>query len=275
MKRYKITPELKEEILFELKQKANQLKHSPTRREIPKLAWRCRQYLGSFNKSKEMMGLEINHKIITKFPRNAFRKDKEMAKIAAYLVSDGHIYKDLSAFFLSSKYLAPLKDFEEIIENKFGIKGKYKLNYTGTNKVTHIYIVFNTAICKELVKLGIPNGEKVAKKFSIPSWIRKDKELTREYLKILFFCEGSKYKHSKNKEIIKINFHKEESRLADGVKFVDSIKKLLNAYFNIETSNIWIIKGNNKKDGTITKQINLYVKSTSVNKFINEIGWLK
>ena len=55
---------------------------------------------------------------------------------------------------------------------------------------------------------------------------------------------------------------------------MNSLRKMLKT-FNIETTNIWVGKGNVRKDREITKQINFKVKSSGVNKFINEIGWLK
>jgi len=54
-----------------------------------------------------------------------------------------------------------------------------------------------------------------------------------------------------------------------------SLKDLL-LLFNIETNSIRVSNGNNrKKDGRVTKVMTFQIKANSIDKFINEFGWLK
>ena len=263
----------KENILLQLKSISDNLGHSIKRRDCPySLYADCVKYFGSFNKAKKLAGLKIVNVRITQFPDNAFRIDKDLAKISAYLTADGHLYKNLKGFQFYSNNKEKLKEFEEIIYQKFKLKGKYGEG-TGYGK-TFRYTIFNSSISKFLNKLGVPSGNKMFISFDIPEWIKNNKEFSREYLKVLFYCEGSKYKHSKNTYQIKINFNKSEKLLDDGIKFMNSIQESLKM-FNIYATNIWISKGNIRKDGEITKQINFKLKAASNDKFIKEIGWLK
>lgn len=260
-------------IIQELKQEADRLSHSPRMREIPKLAHRCYKYFGSFNKAKKKAGLKIVNVRITNFPKKAFKLDKDLTTIIAYLTADGHLYKDLKGFHLYSNNKLILKQLEEIIYKKFGLKGIYGEG-SGYGKCFR-YKVFNKPVILFLRDKGTPAGDKMLTPFDVPEWIQDNKRFSKEYLKILFYCEGSKYRQSKNTERIKINFNKAEKLLEDGISFINSLKKLLKNH-GIETTNIWISKGNiRKKDGETTKQINFHIKSNSNNKFIKEIGWLK
>jgi len=261
------------QILIELKKCNIELGHSPKKREILKLAQKCYKHFGSFNKAKKLANLDIVNVRKTSFPKNAFKIDKDLAFISAFLTADGHIYKDLKGFYFSSRDLKILKQIEKKIKNKFELKGLYREG--NGHGVSYKFLVFNKPIALFLVKLGIPPGDKMLVPFDVPKWIKKDKELSREYLKILFYCEGSKSYHSKNTEAIRINFNKTEDLLKDAERFMKSIKNLLKK-FGIETTNIWISQGNRRiKDNKLTKQIRFGIKANSFNKFINEIGWLK
>jgi hypothetical protein len=260
-------------IVNELKEKAKMLGHSPKRREVESLARKCYRYFDSFNEAKKKAGLSIVNVRITLFPKNSFKIDKELARIAAHLTGDGHIYKDLKGLQFYSKNREVLKELEKIIYKKFELRGKYGEG-NGYGKCFR-YTVFNSKLTKFLNELSIPAGDKMVTPFDVPDWIKNNKELSKEYLKILFYCEGSKYKQSKNTEKIKINFNKTEELLEDGLKFMNSLKELLSD-LNIETTNIWVSKGNKRKrDGKITKRINFHIRSNSNNTFINEIGWIK
>jgi hypothetical protein len=264
---------LQKEIVYELKKKAKELGHSPKRREISKLALKCYSHFNSFNQAKKLAGLNIVNVRVINFPKNAFDFDKDLARIIAFLTADGHLYKSLRGFLFYSNNKTVLKELEDIIFKKFGLIGTYSEG-TGYGKCFR-YRVFNKKISLFLKESGSPIGDKMLTSFDVPDWIKDNKEFSREYLKTLFYCEGSKSKHSKNTEIIRINFNKAEILLKDGLTFINSIKKLLERYA-IETSEIWITKGNiRKKDREITKQITFQIKSNSNNKFIKEIGWLK
>jgi len=264
---------IQKNILNELRKESQKLGYSPRRREIPKLAHQCYRHFNSFNKAKKKAGLELTHHRVVDFPKKAFKLDKDLAILIAYLTADGHLYKDLKGFHFYSNDLKMLKELEKIINNKFGLKGIYgKGSGYGT---CFRYKVFNKIVTLFLRDTGVPAGDKMLISFDVPKWIKKNKEFSKEYLKIIFYCEGSKYKHSKNTEAIRINFNKSEKLLDDCVHFMNSLKEMLKT-FKIETTNIWIMEGNlRKRDGERTKMVAFKIKSVDINKFINKIGWLK
>ncbi|MFH1326680.1 MAG: hypothetical protein ABIH59_00960 [archaeon] len=261
------------EVIAELKNLSKKLGHSPTRREDLFLAKKCYGLFNSFNKAKEVAGLEIKNKRVTSFPKEAFELDKNLVIIIAFLTADGHLCKDLKGFYFSSRDIKFLEYLARIVDIKFGLKGRYSKGQAYGK--SYKYRVFNKKITLFLKTKGAPAGDKMLIPFDVPEWIKTNKEFSKEYLKILFYCEGSKYKHSKNTEAIKINFNKAERLLKDCINFMNSLKDMLRI-FEIETTNIWIMKGNlRKKDWETTKTIVFKLKSNSVNRFIKEIGWLK
>src|SRR3989338_2266294 len=139
--------QIEREIINELKKSAINLGHSPKKREILNLATRSHRYFGSFNKAKSEAGLKVKNVRITKFPKNAFKLDKDMASIVSYVTFDGHLYKDLKGFYYSSKKINDLKDFEVIVKRKFGLPPRYHLFSAGSSKQTHIIYFFNKISC--------------------------------------------------------------------------------------------------------------------------------
>jgi hypothetical protein len=262
-----------EQIIKELRKEAKRLKHSPKRRDVAWLAKKCYKHFDSFNNAKIAAGLEIKNKQITSFPKNAFRLDSNLVILVAFLTSDGHLYKDLKGFYFSSKDKDFLKILEQIVDGKFGLKGKY-LKGSGFGE-SYKYLVFNKTISLFLNNSGVPAGDKMLIPFDVPDWIKENKKFSKEYLKIIFYCEGSKYRQSKNTETIKINFNKSLKLEKDVIRFLNSLKKML-LKFGIETTNIWSSKGIiRKKDGVTTRLHAFKIKSSHVNKFINNVGWLK
>jgi hypothetical protein len=261
------------EILEELNKEARKLKHSPKKREIPKLAFRCYSHFNSFNKAKKLAGLNIVNVRVVNFPKNAFKLDKDLAEIIAFLTADGHVYKNLNGFHLYSNNREILGELAKKIFKKFGLKGGYNEG-TGYGKCFR-YSIFNKTVTLFLINQGAPKGDKMTNSFDVPEWIKENRGFSKEYLKILFYCEGNKSRHSKNTETIRINFNKVERLLDNGLIFVNSIKEMLKR-LDIETSEAWVINSNiRKKDKERTKQITFQIKSNSNNKFIKEIGWLK
>jgi len=197
--------------------------------------------------------------------------NSNLTKIMAYLSCDGHLYKDLSGFYLSAKSKSDLLDFEQIVFNEFGLTGKY---YTHPNSVLTLRF-FNSIISNYLFSLGVPRGEKVKSCFSVPDSILNNTEFARDYLKICFFCEGCKYKHTIRKEVIQICFSKHETLLEDGLHFLNSLKQML-LLFDISTTNIWYTKSKiAKKDGSFCYVIKMKVSMKDTDKFIKEIGWYR
>lgn len=208
-------------------------------------------------------------------PKNAFRLDKDLARIAAYLTTDDHLYKDLKGFMFSSKNIKELKEFEKLVKRKFGpLREIYHLN-SGRGGITHKIYFFNKRICEYLFNLEIPKRDKVIQEFDVPKWIKNNKEFSREYLKIAYLCEGSFKESLGRTPRIVITFAKWEDILDSGLEFMNSLKKMLEK-FDIATKNCFVTSGRvRKRDGKITKDIRFRAEIGDNNKFIKEIGWLK
>ena len=269
--------EKQKETIHELKKQTDRLGHSPKQREVSNnLLWKCYKYLGSFNEAKKKAGLSIVNVIKVDFPKKAFKLDKDMAHITSYLIFDGHIYKTLKGIMFSSMILKDLKIIEKIFKRKFGIQGTYYMNHAGSSYQVHKFDIFNKKIALELVKLGVPKGNKTMQDFRVPEWIKTSKELSKEFLKIAFLCEGSFKENDRRNPRISINIAKAEKFLNSGIKFMEDLKVML-LKFGIRTTDCHIsgINKIRKKDGIQTKNIRFRIITADNNKFIKEIGWIK
>lgn len=194
--------------------------------------------------------------------------DKDLVKIVSYLTFDGHLAKDLKCFYLSSKNKETLSNFEKIVYNKFNIQGRLEkgMGYGESYK----YRVFNREICRFLEKIGTPKGSKVTKTFLIPDWIKNNKEFSRVYLRVAFDCEGSIWFEKQPK--IRFGICKIEELIENGLEFIEEMKYMLNE-FDINSTKTWLIKGNNRKDGKVTKGLYFKLKQASLRQFAKEIGF--
>lgn len=262
----------KQEIINELKRISKELRKSPGRREISsRLNFECIKNFGSFNNAKEKARLNITNVKNKELTENSKKLDELIVRVIAHLTFDGHLRKDLKAFYLSSKNKKELENLEKDIYDKFNIK----VSRIEKEKKVLKYWYFNKPLCKFLHSINTPKGDKMITKFDVPKWVKDNKEFAREYLKMAYLCEGSKYKRSKNTEAIRFRLHKEERILDNGLKFQESLKSLLKK-FNIECTKTWVSKGNeNRKREGITKSITFLIKASSFNNFINRIGWYK
>lgn len=266
---------IRKELIKELKESEDKLGHSPKKREVPNLANKCYYHFGSFNKAKKIAGLEIKNVIITKFPKNAFKKDKDLAAILSYITFDGHLYKDLKGFYFSSKNIKDLEDFVEIIKRKFGLPPRYHLFNSGSRNQTHAVYFFNKPICNYLLKMGAPKGDKVIQKFDVPKWIVNSKEFSREYLKIAYLCEGSLGKEKGRNPRITINTAKCIDIIDSGINFMNTLRKMLKK-FKIGSNELYFFGiRKRKRDNKISKDIRFRINVQDNDKFIREIGWLK
>jgi len=265
------------EIILELKKEEKRLNHSPRRREVPSNLWlRCYRYFGSFNTAKNKAGLSIFNIIKINFPKKAFVLDRDMAHIASYLTFDGHIYKSLRGMMFSSVNIKDLREIEKIFKRKFKIKGKYKLNSAGSHNQTHQFYIFNKKITSQFIKLKIPKGNKTLQDFRVPNWIKKSRELSKEYLKIAYLCEGSFKENDRKNPRISINIAKANNFLSSGLNFMNDIREML-LKFGIRTTDCHISGKNaiRKKDNIQTSNIRFRIITQDNNKFIKAIGWIK
>jgi len=199
---------------------------------------------------------------------NKIKFDKGLVRLVSYLTFDGHLAEDLKCFYLSSKNKESLLDFKNTVYKKFRVEGRLeeKSGYGESNK----YRVFKVDTCKFLEKIGVPKGNKVAKNFLIPSWIKNNKEFSREYLRTAFDCEGSIWFEKQPK--IRFGIFKVEELLDNCSEFIEDMRLMLNK-FDINCTNAWLMKGNKRKDGKITKGLYFKIKQDSIKRFAREIGF--
>lgn len=199
---------------------------------------------------------------------NKIEFDKDLTKLVSYLTFDGHLAEDLKGFYLSSKNKETLSEFERLVSKKFSIKGRLE---TGTGYgESYKYRVFDREICRFLEKAGVPKGSKVTKSFLIPNWIKENKEFSREYLQIAFDCEGSIWFEKQPK--IRFGVCKTKDLLDNGLQFLEEMKSMLRK-FEINSTETWLIKGNERKDGKTTKGLYFKIKQASLRQFAKEIGF--
>ena len=196
--------------------------------------------------------------------------DKDLAKLVSYLTFDGHLAEDLKGFYLSSKRKDMLSDFEEIVHKKFRIMGRLEpgMGFGESYK----YRVFSREVCRFLEKAGAPRGCKIKKTFLIPEWIKNNQELYYNYLKVAFECEGGFWLESKKYPIVRFGLNKNENLAVNGEEFLIEMKRLL-LNLDIETSNIWVAKGNVRSDGIITKSFHFTIRQSSIERFLEIFGF--
>jgi len=121
-----------------------------------------------------------------------------------------------------------------------------------------------------LAQVGTPSGNKVTQPFLVPEWIKANIEFSREYLRTAYDCEGSIWKEYQWK--IRFGIFKEESLLGNGFEFIEDLKFML-AKFGVFSTKTWIMKGNIRKDGKITKGLYFKIKQGSLTQFASQIGF--
>lgn len=174
----------------------------------------------------------------------------------------------------TSKNIEELKDFETRLNRLF--KLECKIRACTSNKFGKTFnLGINCApIARILLLCGVPAGQKVITKFSIPGWIKNDKEFFREFCKRMFTCEGS-IMYEKNRKFpqIRLSMWKWEGLFKEGLVFIEDICKYLDKYFNIKTAISFSKSRNIRKDGLITRPITIYIVAENSVKFYNEIGF--
>jgi intein/homing endonuclease len=275
LKKYQKMNQEQKNLVEEFRECASLLAHSPKRREMPNnLIYRANLLFGSFNAAKKTAKLEIFNTKNSKINKSLLKKDLQLVRIVAFINFDGHLAKDLKSFYYSSKSLKDVQYFERIVEMKFNVKCRLKQNSTGSRGQTHICWVFNKPLTQELEKLGVVKGDKVTSEYSIPRWITSNREYSREFLKIAFFCEGSNKEEKGRSSRIKFSMHKSLALSANGVEFTNQLKSMLNR-LGIQTTPVYVYDERVRKDGVKTKAFVFRVSQKYNDKFIKEIGWFK
>jgi len=264
----------KQDIINALLEYNRTLNKNVGRRDIPRtLNNLCVKNFGSFNNAKIAAGLKICRRTCPELSEESKKHTLELVRIVACLTGDGHLRGDLKEFLFSSKDINALENFNNDVNKQFGIiYSKIEMAY-GSYGEGYQYRYFNTNISKFLYSIGTPKGDKVITPFDVPKWIKKDKEFMREYIKLLFYCEG--YKSKSQKPQIAFAMAKATELLKEGIRFMISLKEILEI-LGIEITTICSNRARRrKKDNKETHYTRFYIKRAYVDKFIKEIGWLK
>ena len=70
----------------------------------------------------------------------------------------------------------------------------------------------------------------------------------------------------------KFGIFKTEEKITNGLEFVKELKEML-SMFNVYSTAVWLIKGNLRKDGKITKGLYFKIKQESIVQFAKNIGF--
>ena len=228
---------------------------------------------------KDLLNLYMNEEIGNLYIRK-YKKwfpilgSVELSGIIADLMSDGHLQgKPRWRFDYTYKNEDEKERFEKELISLFNIKGKSRPCTTNKFSKTYNYGVNCKALGRVMYLCGVPTGNKVLKKYSIPKWILDDREFFRRFIQRLFTCEGTVWEGKSPG--IRIELWKEVSILKNLAKMLKSISFYLNKHFNIITTEVFTTKDHNmRKDGAITKPIRMHIKrKASIIKFHNEIGF--
>jgi len=199
----------------------------------------------------------------------------QLAGVVADLMCDGNLQGDPKwRFDFTSKNISELERFRDVIFNLFGVKGKIRLCVTNKFGKTFNFGVNCKLLGRILYLTGVPPGCKVKKEFLVPKWIIEDEECFRAFIKRVFDCEGCVSVEG-NGSFIDLGMSKAENLIENGIRFFEQIKKALKDFFEIETTNIFLLTYVNiRKDGIRTRVIKLRIKRLqSLINFWREIGF--
>ncbi len=198
-----------------------------------------------------------------------------LAGVVADLICDGHLQADPKwRIDFTSKSIEELKRFEKNIFLLFKTNGR--IRECKSNKLSKSYnlAVNCSPIARILYLCGTPPGQKVLTRFEIPVWVRKDKKCFKEFCRRFFTCEGGiSYDGKRKIPQIRANIWKADHILKDGLDFVNSLCKLMNTYFNINSTTKLQKPRLNRKDGILTRPIRVYIFGESVILFFRKIGF--
>lgn len=202
------------------------------------------------------------------------RSSPQLASIVAALMCDGHLQGEPKwRFDFTSKDLQELEIFGNEIFNLFGIKGRVRPCKGNKFGKTFNFGVNCKLLSRVLHLVGVPKGCKVMQEFSVPTWIKNEKECFRSFVRMVFNCEGT-VDISKHNPFIGLEMWKSQNLLDNGFQFLNEIKEGLEKFFNIKSTIFISNTLNVRKDGVITCGIRLRIKRlNSLINFKEEIGF--
>ncbi len=127
--------------------------------------------------------------------------------------------------------------------------------------------------------LGAPAGDKAIVSATVPNWLLGQRRaIQKEFLASFFGSEMTKPSIDKrNRKIFlqpSFSLNKVSSRVQNGIAFASGIEQMLKQ-FNVGVSQIKIVKGTERKNGTETKKIKVLLKSDleSLGNLYGSIGF--
>ena len=201
------------------------------------------------------------------------KSSETLAGIVGDLFGDGHLQGPTKwRIDFTSASIKELRRFEKEFSKIFKVKGKIRACKTNKFGTTFNYGINCKPISRILFLCGVPAGNKVLQPFKIPKWIFGNKNYFRRFVQRLFDCEGSATVSTRT---IEIQMYKDQKLFNNGLKFFLGIKRGLNNYYDIHTTNPFTQKKvNTRKDGIKTKAIRLKIRRLeSVVKFAKYINF--
>lgn len=218
-------------------------------------------YLSTYN--SKYYGQKYANKHNNWFPVS---RSEELAALVADLTTDGHMqdYPKLRFDFTASDE-EKLLDFENRLEELFGVSGTIRENKTNPYSTSYNYGVNSKPLSRVLIECGVPTGSKVKTKFNVPEWIREDENYFRAYIERAFSNDGSAFA---NNPRITYELRKIEELSENLQKYMETIDRLLDKYYGISGSIFQRSKKNIRKDGYKTVGIGLNIrKRKAIKKF--------
>jgi intein/homing endonuclease len=166
----------------------------------------------------------------------------ELAALVGYILSDGtieHSYERSSKIHRPKRidFISPnrviQKKVKDIFQKIFKIKPKFHY-FRDT-----LGLRINDAnVARALWLCGIPMGDKASQEYDVPKWIKNGTQIIKSsFLRSYFDGDGStpyEFKRSKASFGIRLTLNKIENKIKSGIKFLNSIKKMLKE-FDIES----------------------------------------
>jgi intein/homing endonuclease len=200
--------------------------------------------------------------------------DFRIARIVGDITGDGHLQIDNRRGIISfySKYLEKIKNENKLFNQVFGLKGHiYK--YNRNSGIVYGIMFTSKPVAIIFLALGVPSGNKTAKKFNIPDWIfNGSKEIKKAYLVGMFTSEGTVYNSKHSDWRLEIEQYKIEKLSIYGKKYMSQLKKMVES-FGIKCSNVRTCRKNKRKDGSLSLAWEFYIWRQSFKDFYNKIGF--
>jgi len=200
----------------------------------------------------------------------------ELARVCAELTGDGYIqlkdWRGLTSFY--SKHLSEINDFESRFSKIFSICGRIYPDNRNNKRYKLFFI--SKKVAQTLVSLGVPSGNKTNTPFFVPGWVLSgSSEVKTAYLRGLFNSEGSiGFIKTKSGLRWRIDFemYKRDDYKKEIEFFMNQLRTIL-LEFSIICSPVRFVKGNLRKDGTLSIGAKFSIESKSFNNFYKWVGF--